>query len=997
MSAIIRRCMALWLALALLSPAAFADTPVTLLQSFAGMVNFTGMQVTARTDRTGCQVAPSATTLSKQLSGIPDGAQVVSARLYWAGSGNTVDDEVIFDGRRVTAQRQYTSGGLLGYFSGAADVTAQVKEKGNGIYRFSGLTVDNGFPYCFFGINVVVSGYSLLVVYTHPDQPFRVLNVYEGFQAMLFSSISLNLGNFKVPTPVGAATGRIGHITWEGDTALNQLGEDLEFGGKRMTDGMNPPGNQFNSQSNVNNDTNSFGIDFDAYTIPPEDLQAGQTSATTVYRSGLDLVFLSAEIVAVPNVPVADLQISMARDGDPFGGQVVTYALTVTNNGPSVEAGPITVTNSLPAGMVFGSATGAGWSCSHNNGKVTCTRLGALDIGQSAPVITITASAPNPGGRAEFTNTASVAGTSFDNNTANNTVTETAENPLPANAPFVFTTGRCAHQQALGTGDCRIFTGPYIAGESKPLYVTLLKNGVPTYEHKNHQRTRVMRFALTCVNPVEDAGAVASVSDVASGLNVRLPACVKNGATPGRNSSAWSGNTSLVFPGGQPSSGPYDFKYPDVGEVRMNMIEVNEDDVVAARFISRPALLRLTVTRQNGEANPGETAGNDRGFVKAGEAFNVRVQALLDDKVNSPPNFGKETNPSAVALGQDVLPAVEGTLAMVAPGTYSAVLSYHEAGYITLTARLRTATDANANNYMGLAVPADTKKVGRFYPAYFKTTVTTGFAPLPLMACPAGAAPATGEQVAPAGAAYSREPFEVRVTAHGLVKAEPLEKYAVGETNQIRLSAVNQPGPDGVATGIPLNGQTIIKNIDAGNPLSAMSYYELPAPDSAPATIYLRAQAAETRDLHPDETISSSRVTPAVSAEEGVQVVSGRLMVGNRAGAELMKMPIKLTAQYWTGCTWRPNIGDSYSVLPLSLEFSNCKGPLCPPEPEVLPGSPASLTLDGGSATFWLKPPGRHGSVDIRMGNPPAWLPSTTGRATFGVARSKVIYMREVY
>ncbi|HIP80794.1 MAG TPA: DUF11 domain-containing protein [Leucothrix mucor] len=41
-------------------------------------------------------------------------------------------------------------------------------------------------------------------------------------------------------------------------------------------------------------------------------------------------------------------------------GQNATYTITVKNNGPINEPGPIVVTETLPAGLTFVSVTGAG-------------------------------------------------------------------------------------------------------------------------------------------------------------------------------------------------------------------------------------------------------------------------------------------------------------------------------------------------------------------------------------------------------------------------------------------------------------------------------------------------------------------------------------------------------------------------------------------------------------------------------------------------------------
>lgn len=72
-------------------------------------------------------------------------------------------------------------------------------------------------------------------------------------------------------------------------------------------------------------------------------------------------------------------------------GQQGAYTLNVQNNpaaGPTT--GPITVTDTLPAGMNFVSATGTNWTCSATGQLVTCNYSGtALRPGAAAPPITI--------------------------------------------------------------------------------------------------------------------------------------------------------------------------------------------------------------------------------------------------------------------------------------------------------------------------------------------------------------------------------------------------------------------------------------------------------------------------------------------------------------------------------------------------------------------------------------------------------------------------------
>lgn len=407
-----------------------ADTMPTLFNSFAGNINFIGTQKTLRTQADGgnsCAINTGTTTAT--LAGLPAGATIRAAYLYWAASGDTPDYNVTFEGDAVAAAatRRYTStfnnGGTdFNYFSGVVDVTATVAAKGNGSYSFAGLTVDNGNPWC--GSSAVMGGWALLVMYSHASEDFRVINVYEGFQYFRGSSITLTPSNFQIP--VSPINGKNAHLTWEGDVgnsaALGGFTEQLTFNGNVLSDASNPVNNQFNSVSSINSDAASYGVDFDAFNISAY-LAAGQTSATTVYSSGGDLVLLSAQVISTTNEPVADLEISMTRNGALTPGQNASYTLSVINNGPLIEPGPIRIVDTLPAGLSYGSAAGSGWSCSAALQVVTCDLTASLASGVSAPALTLTV-AVSGGASGLISNSATVSGQAFDNISWNDTATD---------------------------------------------------------------------------------------------------------------------------------------------------------------------------------------------------------------------------------------------------------------------------------------------------------------------------------------------------------------------------------------------------------------------------------------------------------------------------------------------------------------------------------------------------------------------------------------------
>jgi uncharacterized repeat protein (TIGR01451 family) len=130
---------------------------------------------------------------------------------------------------------------------------------------------------------------------------------------------------------------------------------------------------------------------------------------------------------------VTDLVLGKSASPDPvLVGSNVTYTLTVTNAGPS-DATAVTVTDTLPAGVTFVSATSSQGSVSQAAGTVTCN-FGSLTSGAVATAIIVV----QPHATGSITNVASVSGTEFDpasaNNSASIAITVNAAADLSINA-----------------------------------------------------------------------------------------------------------------------------------------------------------------------------------------------------------------------------------------------------------------------------------------------------------------------------------------------------------------------------------------------------------------------------------------------------------------------------------------------------------------------------------------------------------------------------------
>ncbi len=123
-----------------------------------------------------------------------------------------------------------------------------------------------------------------------------------------------------------------------------------------------------------------------------------------------------------------DLGIESGHDGPFRVGDSHSYLLSVTNDGTGPTTGPITVTDTLPAGFEATAAFGDGWDCSFTDATVECGRTAALAAGASTGQVRIevlpTAAALPPGEtEATLDNQATVT-TELDVNPANDEATD---------------------------------------------------------------------------------------------------------------------------------------------------------------------------------------------------------------------------------------------------------------------------------------------------------------------------------------------------------------------------------------------------------------------------------------------------------------------------------------------------------------------------------------------------------------------------------------------
>jgi uncharacterized repeat protein (TIGR01451 family) len=190
-----------------------------------------------------------------------------------------------------------------------------------------------------------------------------------------------------------------------------------------------PQGKTFLGTADVTTD----GAGNASFTInPPGRVPAGQSLTVTATNPAGSTSEFSAT-VTIPVATAADLSVAVTDAPDPVtvGGNL-TYTITVTNAGPAAATG-VTLTDTLPAGVTFVSATG-GVTPVGNTLTFNLGSLAAGGVGASVTVVVRPTTAGTITGRAD------VSAAEADPNAANNTDAETtAVNPAAAVADLAVT------------------------------------------------------------------------------------------------------------------------------------------------------------------------------------------------------------------------------------------------------------------------------------------------------------------------------------------------------------------------------------------------------------------------------------------------------------------------------------------------------------------------------------------------------------------------------
>lgn len=256
-----------------------------------------------------------------------------------------------------------------------------------GILAFSGIDTANGNP-----IDNNGSAWSARLTGAGTTHGTNSINTVSA-NTMIVSSISyLSASNFNTPTGI---TGVVERLDQSAPLAANAVGTTLQMS-----------------------------------TAPRS--ATGATGSTQAVAAGEADNGIGHLMALQPSR--IDPALAMTRGGALSPGGSGSYTLTVTNLGIDSEPGPLTIVDTLPAGLSFASASGSGWTCSAAAQVVTCTRIGAIAASASAPSLTIQVNV-GVGTSGALTNSATVSGTGGDSNPNNNTATDSYVIPT---APYAY-------------------------------------------------------------------------------------------------------------------------------------------------------------------------------------------------------------------------------------------------------------------------------------------------------------------------------------------------------------------------------------------------------------------------------------------------------------------------------------------------------------------------------------------------------------------------------
>jgi len=362
-----------------------ADDEIRSFLQFNGNYDFTAIGGTMNIEENGCFVL----TESSATFTLEPNQSIVSAHLYWAGSGSInfgsaypSDQAVTLNGIEVRPSPEF-DGEAFGasttfnnvtrdYFSYYANVSEIVTV--DGTYTLSDFDItDNiqgsgGAPYC--NSTTDFAGWSIIIIYEDLSLALNQISLFHGLEIVRGPANQNNLEILLEGVDVESEElAKIGFLAWEGDVNIAE-DESLRINGELMFNDQNPSDNAFNGTNSYTGANDFYNMDLDVYDLEGV-VVPGDTEIQISLTSGQDLVLIN-NIVTNVNSELPDATI----DFDPVlaicdsGDILIDY--TVSN---------VNATKFLPAGV--GIAFYIDFPAENTLLDNTQTTTSRLEIGES--------------------------------------------------------------------------------------------------------------------------------------------------------------------------------------------------------------------------------------------------------------------------------------------------------------------------------------------------------------------------------------------------------------------------------------------------------------------------------------------------------------------------------------------------------------------------------------------------------------------------------------
>ncbi len=426
----------------------------------------------------------------------------------------------------------------------------------------------------------------------------------------------------------------------------------------------------------------------------------------------------------------------------------------------------------------------------------------------------------------------------------------------------------------------------------------------PVSSPKNSAESFTIAVAAYGVDP--NNGQCGIIETYTGNKNITL---TTNYSNPTAGTLLASGSGIVGFTAGQ---AVLTTQYNDVGEISLTVSDTSANMTGQSNtFVVKPTDFSINVTD-----NPATTTSGT-GFIAAGEAFTVTVQALnaLGDAT---PNYGNEQVPEGVTLSLDSLVFPSGgslgvlsnanSFTKIANNSFqNEAVHWSEAGSIRLLASIADA------NYLGAGdvTSAASGAIGRFYPYDFFVS---------------------GNSVVNSCSSFtylSQPDLSLMYTVTAITRdGDTVTNYDAGLGYPVGTAVyVAEDNNDGnnlgtrmsVATAVWSAGEYSVSDVAAA--FARTNTREAPLND-----VVLGISIDDADDVPMNAANMNASTNDDCEVSTSCNAVSigsasfyyGRLTLADAYGPETAALPAQLLTEYWDGTQFLTNVYDSCSVIPRS-------------------------------------------------------------------------------